>query len=568
MPILDFLGKSDVLNHHTQVPVRLLREEPQFSFSSNNENSENLIVEGDNLEALRALLPRYGGQVKCIYIDPPYNTGNEGWAYNDNVNAPTIKQWLNKAVGRDDLSRHDKWLCMMLPRLKLLREFLRPDGAIFISIDDNEVHHLRCLLDEVFGEQNFVEIFSWQKTATPPSLSKKSRKTVEYILCYENRKSSEKYKGEEVEGGDQPLLNEGNTIRTLHFPRKSVFFKNLEGIFEAGQYERVRLVHPIKIDSGYATEDIYLDAAFKWTQETLNQEINKGTTFIIKSDKFSIRFIREYSDDAYKAPTNLIKEKYITPVINKANDDVDTNESASNDLENLLGKKVFNYPKPVSLVRHLINFCTSNDDIILDSFAGSGTTAQAVLELNKQDGGRRRFVLVEMESEIARGITAERVRRVAAGYTDAKGKQVEGTGGGFRFMRLGETLFDENGEITPSVRFGELAQYVFFHETGVPFQERATQANTPLLGVASGKAVYLLYNGILKDKTPHGGNALTRETLALLEKPTVPQSEDKSETEHETPLERVVYGTSCRLSPQTLAAEGIVFKQIPYSLHL
>jgi site-specific DNA-methyltransferase (adenine-specific)/adenine-specific DNA-methyltransferase len=244
-------------------------------------------------------------------------------------------------------------------------------------------------------------------------------------------------------------------------------------------------------------------------------------------------------------------------------DEAGDNQESKREIRNILTSEEQNFatPKPVRLITRILQIASDPDSIILDSFAGSGTTGQAVLELNKADGGRRRFVLVEMEPEIARSITSERVRRVAAGYTDAKGREVEGTGGGFRFMRLGEALFDENGEINPSVRFGELARYVFFHETGEPLQESAMQENTPLLGIVNGQAVALLYNGILKDKSAQGGNALTRETLAIIKASIDDASADFAGTV-------VVYGTSCRLSDERLREAGVVFKQIPYRLHI
>jgi site-specific DNA-methyltransferase (adenine-specific)/adenine-specific DNA-methyltransferase len=542
MPILDFIGKPDVLNHHNHVPVRLLREESQFSLPSGNEPAENLIVEGDNLEALRALLPRYGGQVKCIYIDPPYNTGNEGWAYNDNVNAPVIKQWLAKTVGRDDLSRHDKWLCMMLPRLRLLREFLRPDGAIFISIDDNEVHHLRCLLDEVFGEQNFVAEIMWQKR-TSPDARKNLAAAHDYILAYAHT---------------QPSLR----LNLIHLSEeRTSSYKNPDKD-PRGNWASVDLTG----QTGHATASQFY-------------EIKAPTGVIYKPPEGRCWAIAESTFLALIADNRIWfgKDGTSRPRLKKflnetegttawtwwTHLEVGHTQEATKDLNEIMGQadSFTTTPKPTRLIARILQIASDPDSIILDSFAGSGTTGQAVLELNKADGGRRQFVLVEMEPEIARSITAERVRRVAAGYTDAKGRQVEGTGGGFRFMRLGEALFDENGEITPSVRFGELARYVFFYETGEPLQESAMQANTPLLGIVSAQAVALLYNGILKDKSAQGGNALTRETLAIIK-----ASIDESAADFAGTV--VVYGTSCRLSDERLREAGVVFKQIPYRLHI
>ncbi|NCO64955.1 MAG: site-specific DNA-methyltransferase, partial [Flavobacteriia bacterium] len=370
----------------------------------------NKIIHGDNLEALKSLLPEYEGKVKCIYIDPPYNTGNESWVYNDNVNHPKIKKWLGEVVGKDgeDLTRHDKWLCMMYPRLKLLHKLLDENGVIFISIDDHELAHLRLLMDEIFGRSNFIEYFCWTKTSTPPSLANKSRKTVEYVVCYEKRKDNLKYNAELSDGGDAPLLNSGNPSAKILFPKEKVYFKLPDGEYKAGQYEKAYLHNDIYIEDGYANIDFELTAEFKWVQDTVTAEIEKGTEFIIKSDKFSIRFLR--ADQSFKAPTNLLKEKYLNTTINKVDDKVDTNEGAKKVLKEIFGKDIFNYPKPYSLVEFLLKIGSNKNSVILDSFAGSGTTAHAVFNLNKQDGGNRKFILVEME-DYANDITAERVKR-------------------------------------------------------------------------------------------------------------------------------------------------------------
>ncbi len=544
MPILDFIGKSDVAGHHHRVPVRLLHEEPQYSLPSDNEPTENLLVEGDNLEALRALLPRYGGQVKCIYIDPPYNTGNEGWAYNDNVNAPAIRQWLSKTVGRDDLSRHDKWLCMMLPRLKLLRQFLRPDGAIFISIDDNEVHHLRCLLDEVFGEQNFVAQIEWQKRYTRSNNTDNFTSVVEHILLYGK---TDLFKPNLLERSDEANDRYANPDNDPRGVWKAIPFLN-----QVSPEKRPNLAY--EITNPNTGEKINSDKkAWRSEKAVFERLLAEDRIWWGKDGKSKSPNVKRFLSEVKQG---------ITPINFWDYQFAGHTDIANTEIKDIFGDKIFDTPKPSTLLKRILQIASDPDSIILDSFAGSGTTAQAVLELNKADGGRRRFVLVEMEQEIARSITAERVRRVVAGYTDAKGKQVEGTGGGFRFMQLGEALFDENGEITPGVRFGELARYVFFHETGVPLSDSDTamQANTPLLGIVGGSAVALLYNGILKDKSAQGGNALTRETLAIIK-----ASIHAVSTEFAGSI--VVYGTSCRLSDERLRESGIIFKQIPYQLH-
>lgn len=441
-----WFGKSAAKrNAYTPSNATLIYDEAR---SVNPTESENIIIEGENLEVLKLLSTAYREKIKCIYIDPPYNTGKD-FVYSDNYTEDKKPYWEQTGVTENgvkidtnidsDGRFHSNWLNMMYSRLLIARQLLREDGVIFISIDDNELHNLRRLLDEVFGEENFVEYFSWVKTSTPPGLSDKSRKTIEYIVCFEKFSSSNKFRGELLDGGDQPLLNSGNSKRELLFPKEKVKFKVKDGKYKSGVYDRVELKTDIEIKNGYSTCDFILDGEFKWIQTTLDEEIGKGTTFIVKSDKFAIRFIR-IDEGGYKAPTNLIKEKYTTPLINKKDNNVGTNETASSELESLLGGKFFDFPKPVNLVKHLINFCTSDDDIILDFFAGSGTTGQSVLELNKLDEENRKFILVQVPEKLDKNsetgknaidagynkisdITIDRNRRVVEAIIDEKKKQ-------------------------------------------------------------------------------------------------------------------------------------------------
>jgi len=532
MPTLNWIGKEAVINHHKDVPFKLLNRVDSILVG---DNPSNLIIHGDNLEGLKALLPYYYNKVNCIYIDPPYNTGKEGWAYNDRVNSPKIKEWLGKIVGGEveDLTRHDKWLCMMAPRLTLLRELLSEGGVIFISIDQNELHNLRSLMDEIFGEENFIEIFSWVKTSTPPGLSHKSRKTVEYILCYENGKTDAKYKGELLSGGDQPLLNRGNRYRTLIFPSNSVVLKVPDGEYVAKNYGRVDLKTKLIVKNGVSDIDVVLGGEFKWTQKTLDKEVSLGTSFIVKSKQFSIRFIRN-DEGKYKAPTNMIKDKYITPVINKTVG-VGTNETASSELLELFGEKKFDYPKPVSLVKFLINLCADKDAIILDSFAGSGTTGHAVLDLNKEDGGNRKFIMIELENNVAKDITAERIKRAINKYSYKDG---------FEYCELGKSLFDGEGKIDNACTFKELANYIFFTETQVNIDTRKITSN--FLGSSTDTDYYLIYKG-------RGQNDLDKKFLGSL---------------RESNNKRVIYADRCLLDEEIIQKHNITFKQIPYEIKI
>jgi adenine-specific DNA-methyltransferase len=378
------------------------------TLSKNIDTTENLVLKGDNLDSLRILKNHYSGQIKCIYIDPPYNTEKDEFVYPDKFDKEEAEVLGLANVSESDFARmdfsfktkksHNGWLAFMYPRLLLARDLLSKDGAIFISIDDNEQANLKLLCDDVFGEENFVEIFSWTKTATPPALSHKSRKTNEYILCYEKNKNSYKYFGEELDGGDQPLLNDGNKVGRLVIPKEKVKFNLEDGVYEAGTYHRIKLLESIEIKNNVSNKDLSIEGKFKWQQSFLDTEITKGTTFIVKSQKFSIRFQR-FEDESYKTPTNYIRDRIINPLLDKENGNIDTNETASSQLEELFGSKVFDFSKPVSLVKYLINFLVNDDEIILDFFAGSGTTGHAVMELNK-DGGNRRYILCQIDEPI------------------------------------------------------------------------------------------------------------------------------------------------------------------------
>ena len=403
---LNFVGRNFARAKYAQKTEKELRL--NNTLSKNIDTTENLVLKGDNLDSLKILKSHYSGQIKCIYIDPPYNTEKDEFVYPDRFDKEEAEVLGLANLSESDFARmdfsfktkksHNGWLAFMYPRLLLARDLLSNDGAIFISIDDNEQANLKLLCDDVFGEENFVEIFSWTKTATPPALSHKSRKTNEYILCYEKNKNSYKYFGEELDGGDQPLLNDGNKVGQLVIPKDKVKFNLEDGVYQAGTYHRIKLLETIEIKDKVSNKDLSIEGRFKWQQSFLDAEVKKGTTFIAKSKKFSVRFQR-FEDESYKTPTNHIRDKIITPLLDKENGNVDTNETASSQLEELFGSKVFDFSKPVSLIKYLINFLVNDDDIILDFFAGSGTTGHAVMELNK-DGGNRRYILCQIDEAI------------------------------------------------------------------------------------------------------------------------------------------------------------------------
>lgn len=527
MPTLNWIGKKAVENHHRQVPFHLLKDVPELSVGE--PGTGNLIVEGDNLLALKALLPYYAGQVKCIYIDPPYNTGEENWIYNDNVNSPEIRKWLGKVVGGelDDLTRHDKWLSMMYPRLLLLRDMLREDGAIFISIDDNEMAHLHNLMDEIFGSNNFLANIVWQKR-TSPDARLHLGPAHDFIVAYARNLSKLKPTLKRVpvsEARNKAYKNPDNDPRGAW---ASVDITGQTGHATSDQFYEITTPtgKKIKPPSG---------RCWAMAERTFLDLVADNRIWFGKKGESRPRhkkFLRESGG--------------VTTWTWWPHAEAGNNQEATKELNEIMGRSdVFDNPKPTRLIRRILQLAAERDSIILDSFAGSGTTGNATLQLNKEDGGNRRFILIEMESNIGRNVAAERLKRVIKGVGD-----FPSLGGGFRFSSLGDPLFDERGNIRSTVRFADLALHVYFTETGesLPKQGKAT---SPLIGKCNGMAVYLLYNGILKDKSPDGGNVLTLSTLQHLPK-------------HDGP--KVIYGTACRLGAERLRRESIVFKQLPYKL--
>lgn len=359
-----------------------------------DEKNNGLLIHSDNFQALNLLQAKYQGQVKCIYIDPPYNTGDDGFVYKDNY-------------------PHSTWMSFLYDRVVKSYNLMMKNSNIFGSIDNKEQSNFKTILNSIFDETNFIETFLWTKTSTPPSLADKSRKTVEYIHCYEKVKSNQKYNGETLDNGDAPLLNTGNNIATLKFPSQSIKFNIPDGEYEYISDMKVSFNGKIVVENGRNKDEIELTGRFKWQQSTLNEEIGNGTFFLIKTTKFSIRFQR-IDNDGWKAPNNML-----TIRLNRDND-VATNETAYKELDNLNLFGV-NYPKPVSLIKKLISFNTFLDSLILDYFAGSGTTAHAVINLNREDGGNRKFILVE-QGEYFNTVLKPRIQKVifAKDYKDGK----------------------------------------------------------------------------------------------------------------------------------------------------
>ncbi len=539
MPTLNWIGKEAVVKHHKDVPFRLLEPVADLSCGpAQGKDSGNLIVQGDNLHALKALLPRYAGQVKCIYIDPPYNTGNEGWVYNDNVNSPEIRRWLGEVVGKEGetLDRHDRWLSMMYPRLVLLKQFLREDGAIFVSIDDNEVATLRLLMDEIFEARNFVGTVIWQKKYAVANDHKTIAPMHDFVLVYQK---SANWK--------RNLLPRGEEKDSQYK------YEDLGGIFRPDNYtcaktaeERPNLYYPVTNPN--TGEEIWPKRTRVWaySQEEHQRHVAEGLIYWGKDGKGKV--------PAYKRYKHLLRNDGVVPQTLWPHEFAGHTDGSRKELREVLhdipSVSDFATPKPSLLIQRVLQIATDKESLILDSFAGSGTTAHAVLKQNDEDGGNRRFILVEMDENIAQDVTRERVKRVAEGYSNAKGQTVEGLGGGFQFCRLSaEPLFDADGQIRSDVKFAQLAEFVWFAETGTGF---TGTADSPLLGVHEGRAIYLLYNGILKDKSVGGGNVLTGPVFEVLPKFAGP---------------KVIYAAANRMGARA-AREGVTFKQTPYALEV
>lgn len=570
MPTLNWIGKEAVVKHHKEVPFRLLEPVPELSCGL--EASGNLIVQGDNLHALKALLPRYAGQVKCIYIDPPYNTGNEGWVYNDNVNSPEIRRWLGEVVGKEGetLDRHDRWLSMMYPRLVLLKQFLRDDGAIFVSIDDNEVGNLQALMREVFGAANEVATIIWEKGKKGDS--KLVSVTHEYIVAFARNKAllkELKVKWRRKKPGADEVLEYYDDLCQKHGDDHVEIRKEIMAWFRAMPQTDPRKAH--KHYNWSDTRGLYFAADFAGPDDGRENRPRYPILHPVTQQPCAIPSTGwRWEEDTTKAalaeePPRIHFGKDHTTIPNRKSYLFEIDEepmmsvfykdgrAATLEVETILGAGAFPFPKDSEVIADLIGMVAGPGDIVLDSFGGSGTTAHAVLRRNQHMKIPMRFILVELNEEVARMKTRERVKKAIEGYTPLVGKKrtpVNGLGGSFQFCRLStEPLFTAEGQIRADVTFAQLAEFVWFAETGSGY---AGQGDSPLLGVHEGRGIYLLYNGILKDKSITGGNVLTGTVFDLLPKFTGP---------------KVIYAAANRMGGRA-AREGISFKQTPYALEV
>jgi len=569
MPTLQFKGKNIIWNHHLSIPYHTLDEKENLNYRLEKSN-DNLIIEGDNLLALKALLPQYAGKVKCIFIDPPYNTGNDtaegkSWIYNDNVNSPLLKEWFGKEVSRDDLTKHDKWLCMIVPRLKLLRELLDDNGAIFITIDDNEYTNLKSVMDEIFGEENFVANVVWQARKSVQNDTDMSVNH-NYVLIYAKNRRQEERRLKESNVDKwysmpgfvlKPLLLDkakfSNPDNDSRGPWKADPF-DAPGIRENLTYE---IINP-------NTKERYLPPKGRhWRTEEKNfKQLSKEGRILFGKKGTSGPQLKvfwdnkkEYGEVEISWWGDCSADIYIENGVDyeSANEwtTYGTTTGGSQLLQSLFdSEKMFNNPKPVELLKHIISLASDKDSVVLDSFAGSGTTMHAVMELNKEDGGNRKCVLIQMpeaseaepKKNICKDITRERVKRAI----DKNGYDF-----GFRYLKVGipidaDTMLSGN---LPSYK--QFADYVYYLCTGESLKDKKSiDEKRYYVGESGSSVIYLIYKQDFETLTHMALN------LTIAEKITT-----------ESPHKRiVVYAPACFLEEDFMKEKHIEYVGIPYNL--
>lgn len=573
MPEIYFKGKEFVYNHHLNVPYRPLNPDADASVGDTGLNG-NLIVHGDNLHALKALLPLYANRVDVIYIDPPYNTGNESWFYNDNVNSPMMREWLaSNPVNRDDMLRHDKWLCLIYPRLKLLHELLAPHGVIFVSIDDNELYHLRLCMDEIFGDRNWVGTIVWKNVTdnNPTNIAIEH----EYIVCFAKDKDQIQAEWKSsISDVKERLIEVGRELIEAHEAGRGLIgeegepaelqraysrwfsanrpfiwpFQDYKFIDKGGIYTGSRSVHnPGK--EGYRYPVYHPDTGrpckeplmgYRFPEETMRQLLEDKRILFGQDETKIIElklYVHEYQD---KLPGVIQLD----------------GRAGANELREIFPdrKKAFDNPKPSQLLLQLLSFTAPPNSLVLDSFAGSGTTGHAILELNKRDDGNRRFILVEGE-DYAQELTAERVKRVIEGVPSALDVGLkEGFGGTFTYCDLGAPMDLDallTGEHLPE--YHAIGSWLFHTATGKAIDATAVEAERWFLGEGGGYHVWLIYKPDL--------NFLKSRDAAL----TLEFAEKLSGTV--TGAKHLVFAPAKFVPNKMLLPLGVEYAPLPFALY-
>lgn len=546
MPTLNWIGKEKVISHHRDVPFKIL--EHKYGFDENGESkkeieSGNIIIHGDNLEALKSLLPKFEGKIKCITIDPPYNTGTEHWRYNDNVSHPKILKWLKEIVGKegDDLSRHDKWLCMMYPRLQLLHKLLAPDGLIFINIDDNEYHNLVYLLDEIFGVRNKLSTLVWD-LGSGTSAGHFTR-AHEYIVVYAKNKSLvPNFEGGEGFIDDRAVKKIGykNPASDFTFKAGTRFEAEdgyeLKGIW--GDNESVELVSGKMVaENGKLKYDVTLKAGY--TQKKQMKSWFDGKVTLDTKGQEVVEFYFRKNGKIY---CRKKREKINPPSVIRG---LASSKTGSAELIEILGKNDFDFPKPSDLIKFFIEISTKENDYVLDSFAGSGSAGHATLKLNEE--GSRNFILIQMteydkegnEVNICENVTAVRIKKVIQGYGE-----VSGTGGSFNYYEVGKPLFigDNNEYLNEEVGKEKIREYIWYSETRSAYENPNNKKETSyFLGKKEETAFYFIYE---------------KDELTTLDYDSLADIKTKSE-------QYVIYADNCLLPKEFMMKNNIIFKKIP-----
>lgn len=598
MPELQFKGKEFVYNHHLTVPFRPLVPVAAKSIGEPRLDG-NLVVHGDNLHALKALLPMLAGKVDCVFIDPPYNTGNESWSYNDNVNSPLMQEWLkSNPVNREDMLRHDKWLCLMYPRLRLLWELVSLRGSLWMTLDDNEMHRARAILDEIFGEDNFLGVVAWEKADSPRMDADLFSTRHDYVIAYARSKKDVLF---HRLGADDPEPPEHYTMEDDE--GRKYYLKPLRAMGGQGETREARpnLYFEMTAPDGTAVFPKLQDGgdgAWRWSTKKVQRE--SWRIEWRKGENGWTPYFRIYDNGLGRPPETIFPH-----------DEVGSSRTAKAQIKAIFGGTAeFETPKPLGLLERVLEIATNPESIVLDSFAGSGTTAHAVLLANKKDDGSRRFVLVEAE-DYADTLTAERVRRAIKGYS-YKGTQreelfreklafrtlkdtsklldritgienlespnfssiektidgdfvvvvgereveeaVDGVGGEFTFATLGEQIDLDRlltGANLPD--FASLGAWLFHTATGRAFDPAKADAESGFLGETENSFVWLIYK-------PDLAFLMSREAVLTL-------SVAERLTKQKTGKGHLVFAPTKFVPNRTLAAMDVDFAQLPFAVY-
>ena len=557
MPTLQFKGKNIIWNHHLAVPFHTLDEVPELHYQPEKANG-NMIIEGDNLIALKALLPQFSGRINVIYIDPPYNTGNEGWIYNDSVNSPLLKDWIGREVSKDDLTRHDKWLCMMIPRIKLLYQLLSENGVIFISIDDNELSNLISFCNEIFGEENYI--------ATIPRITKKAGKTsdsisknTDYLVIYKRIGNLEfekieiddkgyKHSDEYEEERGKYKLSQTLDYSSIQYSASLDYEIELDGnIFRPGNSTKAEMEERI-------VRNPKSDWCWRWSKPLFKFGLENGFVVVKESKNGKRIYTKTYSNAVIENTGSGYQIKLIERKKNATTlefiDNQYSNDNSRKEIEKLFGHKAFEYSKPSSLIKRIIQLASDQNSIILDSFSGSGSTMHALMELNKEDGGQRKCIMIQMpenteaepDKNICKDITRERVKRAI---------DKNGYNSGFKYYRLGIPLDAETMLAGQLPTYHQFAKYVYYLCTSenLEAEDKVNEADF-YVGEFGKQAIYLVYK--------QDYDTLTRLALNLTLAEKI--------KEQQPGKKRIVYAPSCFLDEEYLTDNQIEYVGIPYNL--